>query len=256
MLSPVRALLDANVLYSNNLRNLLLQLAQNDVFDARWSERIEQEWLRNMEPLTRQRIASSTIPLIRTWFTQALVTDFDAGRVIGATDPKDRHVASAAAAIAPSVLVTENLNDFDFAALAALGVALQTPDDFLTDMFDTNPALVEAATREAAANLTRTTPSWDEYLAALADRQGPTEVCRAPAVVEPERCRTADGHRADPERNSHRGGGKKRHSARRPRCRLRVMRVDPAARESFSVYHRVPTGFRIKDGIVTLAGRN
>jgi hypothetical protein len=187
MLSPVRALLDANVLYSNHLRNLLLQLAQNDVFDARWSERIEQEWLRNMEPLTRQRIASSTIPLIRTWFTQALVTDFDAGRVIGATDPKDRHVASAAAAIAPSVLVTENLNDFDFAALAALGVALQTPDDFLTDMSDTNPALVEAATREAAANLTRTTPSWDEYLAALADRQGPTEVCRAPAVVEPER---------------------------------------------------------------------
>jgi hypothetical protein len=39
-------------------------------------------------------------------------------------------------------------------------------------MFDANPALVEAATREAAANLTRTTPSWDEYLAALADRHG------------------------------------------------------------------------------------
>jgi hypothetical protein len=57
MLSPVKALLDANVLYSNHLRNLLLQLAQNDVFDARWSELIEQEWLRNMEPSTRARIA-------------------------------------------------------------------------------------------------------------------------------------------------------------------------------------------------------
>lgn len=172
MPSPVKALLDANVLYSNHLRNLLLQLAQNDVFDARWSERIEQEWLRNMEPLTRERIAARTIPLIRDGFPGALVDGFDPDRTIGKTHWKDRHVASAAAAIAPSVLATNNLKDFDFAALAALGVAVQTPDDFLTDLFDANPALVEAATREAAANLTRTTPSWDEYLAALADRYG------------------------------------------------------------------------------------
>ena len=66
MPSPVKALLDANVLYSNHLRNLLLQLAQNDLFDARWSERIEQEWLRNMEPLTRERIASSTPQEVRS----------------------------------------------------------------------------------------------------------------------------------------------------------------------------------------------
>jgi hypothetical protein len=178
MLSPVKALLDANVLYSHHLRNLLLQLAQNDVFDARWSELIEQEWLRNMEPSTRERIASRTIPLIRTWFTDALVVSFDPERVIGVTDSKDRHVASAAAAIAPSVLVTENLKDFDFAALAALGVEVQTPDDFLTDLFDANPALVEAATREALANLKHSTPSWGEYLAALADRH------RLPKFVE------------------------------------------------------------------------
>jgi hypothetical protein len=34
------------------------------------------------------------------------------------------------------------------------------------------------------------------------------------------------------------------------------MRADLAARGSFSVYHREPTGFRIRDGIVTLAVRN
>jgi hypothetical protein len=34
------------------------------------------------------------------------------------------------------------------------------------------PALIEATTREAAANLTRTMPSWDEYLTALAERNG------------------------------------------------------------------------------------
>jgi hypothetical protein len=172
MPSPVKALLDANVLYSNHLRNLLLQLAQNDVFDARWSERIEQEWLGAIEPRTRDRVADRTIPLIRTWFADALVAGFDPERAIGVTDPKDRHVASAAAAIAPCVLVTNNLKDFDFAALAALGVTVRSPDDFLTDLFDVNPALVEAVTREAAANLTHSTPSWDEYLTALAERHG------------------------------------------------------------------------------------
>ncbi|MGB9115741.1 hypothetical protein [Bradyrhizobium sp.] len=172
MPSPVKALLDANVLYSNHLRNLLLQLAQNDLFDARWSERIEQEWLGAMEQRTHERIVARTIPLIRTWFADALVAGFDAERVIGVTDSMDRHVASAAAAIAPCMLVTNNLKDFDFAALAALGVKVETPDDFLTDLFDAKPALVEAVTREAAANLTHTMPSWDEYLMALAERHG------------------------------------------------------------------------------------
>jgi hypothetical protein len=88
MPSPVKALLDANVLYSNHLRNLLLQLAQNDVFDARWSERIEQEWLGAIEPRTRDRVADRTIPLIRTWFADALVAGFDPERAIGVTDPK------------------------------------------------------------------------------------------------------------------------------------------------------------------------
>jgi hypothetical protein len=172
MPSPVKALLDANALYSNHLRNLLLQLAQNDVFDARWSERIEHEWLGAMEEQTRERIAARTIPLIRSGFPGALVDGFDPERVIGATHWKDRHVASAAAAIAPSVLVTNNLKDFDFEALAALGVKVKNPDDFLTDLFDANPALVEAGTREAAGNLSHTMPSWDEYLRTLAARHG------------------------------------------------------------------------------------
>jgi hypothetical protein len=62
MRSPTRTLLDANVLYSNHLRNLLLQLAQNDLFDAKWSAIIEDEWLRNMEPRTRERIESAQGP--------------------------------------------------------------------------------------------------------------------------------------------------------------------------------------------------
>jgi hypothetical protein len=68
--------------------------------------------------------------------------------------------------------VTNNLKDFDFAALAALSVTVRSPDGFLTDLFDANPALVEAVTREAADNLTQSMPSWDGYLTSLAERHG------------------------------------------------------------------------------------
>jgi hypothetical protein len=70
MFRPVRALLDANVLYSNHLRNLLLQLAQNEVFIAKWSTLIEDEWLRNVEQPTRNHIEARTLPLIRDYFPQ------------------------------------------------------------------------------------------------------------------------------------------------------------------------------------------
>jgi hypothetical protein len=172
MPSPVKALLDANVLYANHLRNLLLQIAQNDLFDAKWSELIEQEWLRNMEPRTRARIQSHTLPLIRTWFANAMVTGFDPLQPIGMTDPKDRHVASAAVAIAPCILLTHNPRHFDFEALRALDIDVQMPDDFLSDLFDGKPDAVEAATREAAANLTQRCPLWEDYLDTLANRCG------------------------------------------------------------------------------------
>lgn len=69
---PSRALLDANVLYSNHLRNLLLQMAQNDLFEARWTMLIEQEWLRNTASDIRARIEARTLPLIRTGFPTLL----------------------------------------------------------------------------------------------------------------------------------------------------------------------------------------
>jgi PIN domain len=172
MRSPVQALLDANVLFSNHLRNLLLQLAQNEAFEARWTERIEEEWLRNMEERTEERIRARTLPLMRRHFPDALVSDFDPSRIIGTTDPKDRHVASAAATVAPCILVTNNIKDFDAAALAKLDVRVLSPDEFLVELFEESPEFIEAAAREAAENLTKTSPSWSDYLNDLGERAG------------------------------------------------------------------------------------
>lgn len=170
MPSPVTALLDANVLYSNALRNLLLQLALNDAFEARWTGLIEDEWLRNLEDLTRARVSQRTLPLIHKHFPDAIIRCFDAGRAIGNTDPKDHHVAGAAIAVAPCVLITINLDDFDANELARLGVRVLSPDEFLVGLFDEAPDFIEAATREAASNLTKSLPSWHEYIADLDHR--------------------------------------------------------------------------------------
>jgi hypothetical protein len=47
-----------------------------------------------------------------------------------------------------------------------------SPDDFLVELFDASPDFIETATREAAANLSKSMPSWDEYLTDLATRAG------------------------------------------------------------------------------------
>jgi hypothetical protein len=85
MPSPPRALVDANVIFSNHLRNLLLQLAANDAFEVHWSAEIEQEWLRNMEERTRDQIRRHTLPLIRDYFPNAVVVGFDPDLVTGST---------------------------------------------------------------------------------------------------------------------------------------------------------------------------
>jgi hypothetical protein len=54
------ALFDANVLYPASVRDLLLRLALTDLFRARWTDRIHDEWigalLKQREDLTRAQL--------------------------------------------------------------------------------------------------------------------------------------------------------------------------------------------------------
>lgn len=57
-MSSYSALLDANVLYPAPIRDLLLQLAVTDMYKARWTARIHEEWIENLllnEPPVRSR---------------------------------------------------------------------------------------------------------------------------------------------------------------------------------------------------------
>ena len=172
MRNRLKVLLDANVLFSNQQRNLLLQLASQEVIDVVWTAMIEDEWLRNTEIRTRKRIISRTLPLIRDHFPSALIEGFDPSAKIGSTDEGDRHVASAAVKSAPCVLITRNIGHFDVEELAKYGINVETPDAFLSALYDADPNVVHDVTRAAQANLTKSAPTWETYLENLSHKQG------------------------------------------------------------------------------------
>jgi hypothetical protein len=166
-------LLDANVLHSNQQRNLILQLAAQGVVSVAWTAAIEGEWLRNTEPGIRERVRSHTLPLIRKHFPDALIeTAGPPFAPIGRTDADDLHIAAAAVKLAPCRLVTWNVDDFDAGVLAERGVVVQTPDEFLCAVLDANPELIVEIMGQAQANLTRSAPTWEAYLDILEARNG------------------------------------------------------------------------------------
>ena len=86
-------------------------------------------------------------------------------------DPNDRHVLAAALAAGAGTILTMNLRDFPASAVAPHGVAAVHPDSFLCGLHDADPELIRASTEAAHANLSRSTPSFTDYLDML-ERQG------------------------------------------------------------------------------------
>ncbi len=167
-----KALLDANVLWSSQQRNLLLQIAVQETISVHWTKDILEEWLRNTDPPLRARLETRTLPLMRRHFPDASVEGVGEEQNVGQTGAKDRHVARAALAVAPCALVTWNLPDFDREHLAYEGVQVLTPDAFLAELFDADPGLIHSITKEAQSNLTKSAPSWEGYLELLAQKHG------------------------------------------------------------------------------------
>ena len=74
------ALLDANVLYPASIRDILVQLANDDLFQAKWTADIHREWiealLRNEPDLQRHKL-EGTRELMDSKTRDALVTGYE-----------------------------------------------------------------------------------------------------------------------------------------------------------------------------------
>jgi len=135
------AVLDANVLYSSYLRDLLLELARQGFFDPHWSQEILDEVQRALVrkfPGTDTQQEQKMILLNRA-LPNALISDHLhlVGGLVG-TDPKDRHVLAAALRRQCGALVTFNVKHFPADLFETSGIELLHPDDFLLDLADLN----------------------------------------------------------------------------------------------------------------------
>jgi predicted nucleic acid-binding protein len=170
-LAAFTALYDASVLYPAPLRDLLIHLAGTDVFRARWTERIHEEWLtsllRNRPDLSRERL-ERTRNLIDAAVLDCLVEGYESlipGVIL--PDPNDRHVLAAAIHARAEVIVTVNLKDFPRAVLSQFKIEAQQPDDFVLRLIDLAPASVRRAVRLHRTSLRSPLKTVEEYLDTL-----------------------------------------------------------------------------------------
>jgi len=176
------ALYDACVLYPAPLRDLLMRLALTDLYRARWTDRIHDEWidalLKRRTDLNRETL-ERTRALMNSHVRDCLVTGYESLiDALDLPDPSDRHVLAAAIRTRAHVIVTFNLDDFPTDYLAQYGIAAQHPDEFITHLLDLSPPAVCAAAKRQRESLRHPPKSVDDFLSALANQHLPETVMR------------------------------------------------------------------------------
>jgi len=176
------ALYDACTLYPAPLRDLLMHLALIDLFRARWTDQIHDEWIRSVladRPDLKPEQLERTRSLMNAHVRDCLVTGYE-DLIEGLTlpDPTDRHVLAAAIRGSASVIVTFNLDDFPPECLDRFGIEAQHPDEFIIHLIDLAPAAVCAAAKRHRASLRRPPKTVDEFLGSLARQRLPETVSR------------------------------------------------------------------------------
>jgi predicted nucleic acid-binding protein len=149
--------LDANVLYPQWLRDVVLTLAVMGYFDPIWSDRIIAEMRRNVladhPDIEPQRFDDTTIAALRATFPDAWVDVPD--ELVAEMDnaPDDRHVLAAAIAADAHLIVTANTSDFRSPRFVETRhVAVEDPATFLTTVLDEHPDLVTSVLWHLATN--------------------------------------------------------------------------------------------------------
>jgi hypothetical protein len=165
---PAVAVFDACILYPFHLRNVLVQAAVDRLIEARWTDDIHDEWMRNLAarasavPLERLR---NTRRLMNEALPRALVNGYENHiPLVNLPDPNDRHVVAAGIAAGASIILTWNLRDFPAKELKKFGLRRETPDVFLSGLYDKVPDLTISSLANARRNLTKSRVSAPDFI--------------------------------------------------------------------------------------------
>lgn len=162
---------DACVLYPAALRDFLMHLAITNLFRARWTDMIHDEWIRNVlkdRPDLQARQLDRTKQLMDANVLDCLVTGYESLiPSLSLPDEDDRHVLAAAIRCGADSIVTFNIKDFPKSALEPYGIEALHPDEFVLSQMGLAPNLVCAAAKRQRANLRNPPKSVDDYLDCL-----------------------------------------------------------------------------------------
>jgi len=160
------AVVDANVLYSIELTDLLLTFAAHRLVRLHWSPTILDEVRRNLAKradLTPDAIAyridrmNLAIPGALDEAPETLV------EAMPITE-HDQHVLALAVHVEADSLITFNLPDFPAGACEPYGIEVVDPDSFAVAMVEIDPARVHAALADIARRRTRPAMTVHEIL--------------------------------------------------------------------------------------------
>lgn len=150
---------DANVLYPNTLRDLLIRIAQADMVQARWTSEILDEMLgalgENRPDIPPERL-DRLRGLMNAAVRDCLVSGYEPLiEGLKLPDPQDRHVLAAGIKAGAQVIVTRNLKDFPAADLQPWDIEAKSPDDFVLDQIGVDSGTVAACVQQVADGRTR-----------------------------------------------------------------------------------------------------
>jgi len=174
-LATFTAVYDSCVLYPAPIRDLLLELALTDLFRAKWSAAIHEEWMRSLgaaRPDLKREKLERTREFMDLHVRDCLVTNYeDLIPALKLPDKKDRHVFAAAIRAGADVIVTYNLKDFPASELSPYDIEAQHPDAFVMHLLDLAPGAVCACVKTVRARLKNPPVTAEQYLTTLESRE-------------------------------------------------------------------------------------
>jgi predicted nucleic acid-binding protein len=151
-----------------------MQLALTDLFQAKWTNRIHDEWIRNLlknRPDLKREQLEKTRRLMNAATRDCLVEGYDALiESIKLPDEDDRHVLAAAIHAHAGVIVTFNLKDFPPKALRSHKIESLHPDEFIVRLINLDSSAVCQSAQLHRARLRNPPKSIDEYLLTLSNQ--------------------------------------------------------------------------------------
>lgn len=155
--------LDTNVIYPIEIRDILLWFAYYDLYTPKWSNHIFDELKRLMKAKgISQEIIDRQINNMNRAFPDALVQGYESIiDTLSLKDKKDCHVLAAAIKTNANLIVTNNLKHFPSPYLSMFDIEAKSADDFICDIIDLNQIKARDAFIEMVSN--KNNPPLDNY---------------------------------------------------------------------------------------------